>query len=120
MAGSPLDAYYTALDGGDAEGAAAAFAEDALYIRPSLSGDGGAPGLEVVQGRPQILEFFQRRGRKPFRHYLRTCAINGSSCFVEGVAGVDEEQPSHVFLVHATIDADGLITRYLALMAETP
>lgn len=120
MAGSPLDAYYVALDGGDVDGAAATFAEDAVYIRPALPGESSAPGLEVVEGRPRILEYFQRRGRQPHRHHVRTCAFDGSSCFVEGVAGVDGEKPSHVFLVHATVDAEGLITRYLALMAEAP
>jgi hypothetical protein len=113
---SPLDAYYTALDGGDPDGAAAAFAGDAEYIRPVLGGS----GLEVVRGREALLEFFRNRGKQPYRHEVRACAVDGERCFVEGVAGIEGESPTHVFLVHATLDGDGLIRRYFALMAETP
>ena len=111
---SPIDAYFTALDGGDPEGAAAAFTEDALYVRPFES------KLEVISGREQILEFFHRRGEQDYRHEVRTCVVDGARCFVEGVAVVGDEDPTHVFLVHATVGRDGLIARYFALFAETP
>jgi ketosteroid isomerase-like protein len=111
---SPLDAYFTALDGGDSDGAAAAFTADALYVRPYES------KLEVIAGRNRILEFFHRRGEKDYRHEVRACVVDGSRCFAEGVAVVDDEEPTHVFLVHATIEPDGLISRYLALFAATP
>ncbi len=112
---SPLDGYYSALDGGDPDGAAMAFTKDAVYIRPVLGGS----GLEVVRGRDGLLEFFRKRGKQPYRHEVRACVVVDGRCFVEGIAGVEGEPPTHVFLVHATVGDDGLISRYFALMAET-
>jgi hypothetical protein len=114
MVSSPLDAYYAAVDAGDADAATATFTGDGLYIRPSLA----VPGtLEFVRGRDELLEFFRRRGNPPFRHEVIACAVDGPRCFVEGVAHVDEK-PTTSFLVHATIDDDGLIERYFALMGD--
>jgi ketosteroid isomerase-like protein len=113
---SPLDAYYTALDGGDIEGTLATFTEDAVYVRPVL----GGTGLEFVRGKDELREFFERRGKQPYRHFVRSCALAGDRCFVEGDAGMEGDPPTHVFLVSATLDADGRIARYFALMAEAP
>jgi hypothetical protein len=114
MVSSPLDAYYAAVDAGDADAATATFTDDGLYIRPSL----GAPGtLELVRGRDDLLRFFRERGQPPFRHDVVACAVDGQLCFVEGVAHVHEE-PTTSFLVHATIAEDGRITRYFALMGD--
>jgi hypothetical protein len=114
MVSSPLDTYYAAVDAGDADAATATFADDGLYIRPSLE----VPGtLEVVSGRAELLEFFRKRGSPPFRHEVTSCAVDGERCFVEGVAHV-HEKPTTSFLVHATIDDGGLIRRYFALMGD--
>jgi ketosteroid isomerase-like protein len=113
---SPLDAYYTALDGGDIEGTVAAFTDDAVYVRPALGGS----GLEFVRGREELHEFFERRGKQPYRHFVRACAVEAERCFVEGDAGMEGEPPTHVFLVSATLDTEGRIARYFALMAEAP
>ena len=114
---SPLDAYYTALDGGDVDGTLATFTEDAVYVRPSLD----VPGtLEFVRGHAELHEFFERRGKQPYRHRVRSCAVEGLRCFVEGDAGMDGNSPTHVFLVSATLDGDGRIARYFALMAGAP
>jgi ketosteroid isomerase-like protein len=114
---SPLDAYYTALDGGDVVETLATFTENAVYVRPSLD----APGtLEFVRGRAALRMFFERRGKQAYRHRVRSCAVEGLRCFVEGDAGMDGESPTHVFLVSATLDGDGRIARYFALMAEAP
>jgi ketosteroid isomerase-like protein len=114
---SPLDAYYEALDGGDVEGTLATLTDDAVYVRPSLDVPGS---LEFVRGRAALREFFERRGKQAYRHRVRSCAVAGERCFVEGDAGVDGEPPTHVFLVNATLDGDGRIARYFALMAEAP
>ena len=119
---SPLDAYFAALDAGDDAAATAAFAEDAVYIRPAIE---DPRGLEVIRGRERIREFLARRrerqlaGAYPHRHEIRAAAFDGSRCFVEALM-VTDEGPLGVFLAHATFDGDGLITRYLAVMAETP
>jgi ketosteroid isomerase-like protein len=116
-----VGAYYDALDAGDDDGAAAAFTEDAVYIRPALDGH----GIEIARGRDGIRELFARRAERKSRgenlhsHELRTVAVDGSDCFIEGV-GITDEGPFAVFLAHATLGEDGLITRYIGTTAETP
>jgi len=113
---SPLDRYFTALDAGDVDATTAAFAEDALYIRPSLE----VPGtLEIARGREELHEYFRNRGKRPFRHEVRACAVDGRDVFVEGVA-TEEGKELNSFLAHAVLDVEGLITRYFALMAAAP
>ena len=114
MVRTPLDAYYAAVDAGDAEAATAAFTDDGLYIRPSLEAAGT---IEVVRGRDALREFFVKRGNPPFRHEVVACAVDGERCFVEGVAYVRGE-PTTSFLVHATVDGNGLVRRYFALMGD--
>ena len=111
---SPLDRYFEAIDRGDPEATTAAFTDEAVYIRPSLEAAGS---LEAYRGRDELLEYFRRRGKLPFRHEVRTCAVRGDECFVEGLAFVDGE-PKNSFLVHATLGGDGRIARYFALMAN--
>jgi len=119
---SPLDAYFAALDAGDDDAATAAFAEDAVYIRPAI---GDPRGLEVIRGRAHIREFLGRRrerqkaGEYTHRHEIRAASFDGSRCFVEAVM-VTDEGTTGVFLAHAAFDRDGLITRYIAVLAETP
>ena len=113
---TPLGAYYSALDSGDLEGTIACFTDDAVYVRPALD----RPGLEFVRGRDELRAFFVARGKKAYRHLVRSHAVDGRRCFVEGVAGVEGEPPTHAFLVHATLAADGRISRYFALMDEAP
>jgi ketosteroid isomerase-like protein len=115
--------YYAALDAGDDDAAAAAFAEEALYIRPALDPAGG-DGIEVFRGRAAIRDLFERRSaRKQFgdnlhHHEFRSAAVEGADCFIEGT-GVTDRGPFAVFLAHATLGDDGLITRYIGVFAET-
>ena len=111
---SPLDRYFAALDAGDVAATTAAFADDALYIRPSLEKPGT---LEIALGHEELLESFVARGKRPFRHEVRACAVDGRDTFVEGVATMDGDELNS-FLVHAVIDEEGLIRRYFALMSE--
>ena len=113
---TPLDAYYSALDGGDIEGTLACFTDDAVYVRPSLV----RPGLEFVRGRKELESFFVARGKQEHRHVVVASAVADGVCFVEGVAGIEGAAPTHTFLASATIERDGRISRYFALMAETP
>ena len=115
--------YYAALDAGDDDAAAAAFAENAVYIRPALEPAGG-DGIEVFRGRAAIRDLFERRSaRKQFgdnlhHHEFRSAAVEGADCFIEGT-GVTDRGPFAVFLAHATLGDDGLITRYIGVFAET-
>jgi hypothetical protein len=119
VAATPLDRYYNSLDAGDDDAAAAAFADDAVYIVPGVAG-----GTEINRGRAAIRELFaQRRERQnqsphPHRHDLRAIAVDGRRCFVEGLM-VTDEGPVGVFLAHATVGDDGLINRYIAAFNET-
>lgn len=113
---TPLDAYYSAIDAGDIPATVACFTDDAEYIRPSLVQQGR---LEVARGREELLAYFTARGKKPHRHIVVASAFAGGVCFVEGVAGIEGEPPTHTFLATATIESDGRISRYYALMAET-
>jgi ketosteroid isomerase-like protein len=111
---SPLDRYFTALDAGDVEATTDAFADGAVYIRPSFD----VPGtLEVTRGRAELREYFVKRGKRPFVHEVRACAVDGRDVFVEGVATQDGKELNS-FLTHAVLDEDGLIERYFALMSE--
>ena len=113
---TPLDAYYRAVDAGDVEGTLACFTDDAVYVRPSL----GRPGLECMRGRDELEAFFVARGKQPHRHVVVGSAVDGSRCFIEGIAGIEGEPATHAFLANATVERDGRISRYFALMAETP
>jgi ketosteroid isomerase-like protein len=113
---SALDEYYRVLDEGDVDATIACFTDDAVYVRPRLDG----PGLEFVRGRDELAAFFAARGKKAYRHFVHADAAAGGRCFVEGTAGMEGEPPTHVFLAAATIEPDGRISRYFALMAEAP
>jgi ketosteroid isomerase-like protein len=113
---SPLDDYYRVLDAGDVEATLACFTDDAVYVRPRLDG----PGLELVRGRDELAAFFAARGKKPYRHFVHAEAGDERRCFIEGTAGMEGEPPTHVFLAEATIEPDGRISRYFALMSEAP
>jgi hypothetical protein len=110
-----LRRYYADLDAGDFEGAAACFAEDAVYIRPAMPTPGSAERpLEFVRGRDSVLDFFRARGKRAHHHEIRALAVNGRECGLEGVV-LGGDGPPQVFLASATLDDDGLIARYVAL-----
>lgn len=113
---SALDEYYRVLDAGDIDATLACFTDDAVYVRPRLDG----PGLEFVRGRAELAAFFTARGKKEYRHFVHAEATGGRRCFVEGTAGMEGEAPTHAFLAEATIEADGRISRYFALMSDAP
>jgi hypothetical protein len=93
----------------------ACFTDDAVYVRPSLN----RPGLEFMRGRDELEAFFVARGKQPHRHLVVESAVSGKLCFIEGAAGIEGKPPTHTFLVSATVESDGRISRYFALMAET-
>jgi ketosteroid isomerase-like protein len=120
-----LAAYYAALDAGDDDAAAATFAEDGVYMRPALEPAAGASAIETIRGRKGIRDLFARRserkklGENLHHHELRCVVVDGHECFIEGL-GVTNDGPYAVFLAHATLGEDGLITRYMAMLMESP
>jgi hypothetical protein len=103
-----LAAYYEALDEGRMAEDAAAFAEDALYATPTAE----------FAGRHELLERFEARGAHRFDHRLMACAQRGPHCMVEGLVEGLPEGRSGSFVSSLTLDADGLIRRYLSFYCE--
>jgi hypothetical protein len=106
---TPLTPYLEALDRGDMEAASDAFTEDAVYIRPAPADT----GFEILHGRRAIREAFEKRGKKPFTHEIRTFVVDGGRCLAEGVV-VGDSVPK-VLMASATFDDDGLLSRYLGV-----
>jgi hypothetical protein len=112
----PLDSgitrYLHHLDDGEFEEAASMFADDALYVRPASSSDGTPSGhLDVIVGRAAILDYFKARGPRPYRHDVYHRVTDGGTEFVAGFV----DGPNAAMLSSATLDSDGLISRYIGL-----
>lgn len=124
LADFPLRSYFEALDSGDNEAIPRMFSEDATYIRPSAPTPGSPQlgGLEVVQGKAAIREYFDRRGVLALRHYIRAAATEGRHCFVDGVVKVPDVPglTDMVFLSHAVFNDAGLISWYSGLVEVVP
>jgi SnoaL-like domain len=115
---SPLNPYLEAADRGDPLKAAAAFAENAIYVRPGAAIPGSPPlsDVEVIVGRSDILASFQRRKDVGVHHYIRSSVVEGNRCFVEGDVKFDAADRSDmIFMATATLDDEGLIAWYLAI-----
>lgn len=112
----PLRPYFEALDSGDTAGIPAMFTPDATYVRPSAPSPESPQlgGLEVVQGRAAIKEYFDRRGVLALRHFITSSATNGRHCFVDGVVKVPDVPgvTDMAFMCHAIVNDDGLISWY--------
>jgi hypothetical protein len=111
--GDSVATYMRNLDAGDFEAAAAMFTEDAIYSRSASDAKGNPSGrLDVIVGRANILAYFQTRGVRSYRHDICYVAVHGH---MEFVAGVVEGGPDSAMLASATVDEQGLITRYVGL-----
>ena len=118
MARNAIIQYLELLDAGDLTGASEMFTEDAQYIRPSRE-PGHVGSLTTLLGRAAITEHFRQRGAGDFAHEIRRSAVTGETAFVEGfIAGSATRQPV-VFVSSADVDASGLITRYISVIAVT-
>lgn len=112
-----LATYYRALDAGEMEAAAAAFAPDAVYARPALEpGPDGLRPLLAIEGREAILAWFHERGRRPFRHAVTSVVADGPRVLVEGVV-MTGDAPTQLFHASAVLAPDGLLARYVATTA---
>jgi hypothetical protein len=116
---TPVEQYLGLLDGGDFEGAARVFTEDAIYVRPRFqpAEDGRPPSfgsLVLVRGREAILASFIQRGKQAYRHVILATATVGDRSFVEMTLG--DYGSGLQSLAVAELDGD-LIKRYVALAA---
>lgn len=114
---SVLVDYFTNLDEADAEGAAAAFSAEAVYIR-QFPGPDGELVFQALAGRGQLRSLFDSRGIQPYRHRIRRVLMHRRSEFVEGVVDPGPQGTPVVFMASAVLDEHGLIARYLALAVD--
>jgi hypothetical protein len=109
-----VDRYFEHLDAGEFEAAAECFSPDALYSHPPYGP--GQPRAEF-RGRDELLAGVRRRGPKPDRaHHIDLSPQLGTECFLEGHT-IDEPRGG-TFISSLSLDADGLIQRYLAVYCE--
>lgn len=112
---APIIEYFARLDEGEAEKAASVFADDAVYIRQAMDATGTPSSeLQVIRGRTQIRSYFEERGRRPYTHEIRSHASQGDLEFAEGCVDGGAAGPRIVFIATASLDRDGLISRYFA------
>jgi ketosteroid isomerase-like protein len=106
-----LERYFTALNDGAFDAAAACFAEDCLYSHPPYRP--GEPQAEF-HGRRELAELWpSRRGTRRVETTIDACVQRGNHAFVEGVAAGGS------FLSTIVLAPDGLISRYLAFYTPT-
>jgi SnoaL-like protein len=109
-----VDRYFEHLDAGRFEAAAECFSPDVLYSHPPYGP--GQPRAEF-RGRGELLAGFERRGVKPDRlHHIDLSPQRGADCFLEGFT-IDEPRGG-TFISSVSLNADGLIQRYLAVYCE--
>lgn len=114
-----VERYFRALEAGDIAGAAACFADDAVYSHPAyLASDGTATGGRLeVRGRRAIEGLLTERGNRPVTHVLTAVASARRVLFVEGVVHDDEGAIYASFVSVGRLDAHGLIEHYSAYTA---
>jgi SnoaL-like domain len=105
--------YFAATDSSDVVAAAQMFADDAVYLRSPLPGSDSTE-LIRLDGLRAIVEFWKSRGQRVIRHTILADSASDNDWFGEGEAAGDNG-PTRRFLVHATFNSDGLISRYVAL-----
>jgi hypothetical protein len=127
----PLRRYFEAMDVPDYQAVGRCFAADAVYVRADRVGapQPGVPAgrqLVVTQGRGEIEAFARTaadlaiaRG-STITHRIVSMSTSGDQCFLEGAVPSPDGGPDVVFFAHATVGADGLIQRYVAVANEAP
>jgi ketosteroid isomerase-like protein len=110
---STLGAFYRLLDqGDDIDGLVRLFTEDAAYIRPAIDPSGKVlPDVDVVKGHVELRRYFEERGRRPYRHVIRSLVREGKTVFVEGVIEGTDNGSAIAFLATATTDSASRVIR---------
>jgi ketosteroid isomerase-like protein len=115
-----LAAYLHALDAGLRAEAVEQFSPDVRYAVPPSEVPETGP-RRVAHGREELLAWFVERGPAEHEHEVRLCVDEGPSCLVEGVTVHRlSGRPLATFAASLQLDADGLINRYLAFIANPP
>jgi ketosteroid isomerase-like protein len=105
--------YLEALEQFDLEAAADCFTEDLFYSHPPYSAEDNGGLRHEVRGRDALIGLFDKRGRRPVVHKIRSSATDGSVAFVEGVFTVNGEVGGS-FVSVVELAGDGRIASYAA------
>ncbi|KAB1190432.1 nuclear transport factor 2 family protein [Haloferax sp. MBLA0076] len=99
--------YWTHLEAGEFEEAAAQFTDDVTYIHMPIF-----ETRTIVNGRDELLHYFRDiRGKRDLDHILEKSVANEGECFVYGTGKGDAIDTEHVFGAYAELD-DGKISHY--------
>lgn len=108
-----LAAYYEALDSGLPKEAAQSFSVDVVYAVHPAGEIETAPRVVRI-GRQALLDHFEQRTQR-WVHQILVCAVDDSAAVVEGLTvDGDSGEPNGSFAASLRLDANGLISRYLA------
>jgi hypothetical protein len=111
-----LERYFRHLVAGELAEACECFSGDCLYSHPPYVP--GGPRVEF-RGREELLEGFRTtRGPRSSRPEIICCVQRGADCFIEGVVDA-RDGPKGSFVSTASLDADGLIHRYVAFYTSS-
>jgi hypothetical protein len=111
-----LERYFRHLVAGELAETCECFSVDCLYSHPPDTA--GGPRAEF-RGRDELLEGFRTtRGPRSSRPEILCCAQRGADAFIEGVVNNDAG-PKGSFVSSVTLDADGLIRRYIAFYTSS-
>lgn len=113
-----LERYFRHLDAGELAEASECFSEDCLYSHPPYRP--GEPRVDF-RGRAELLEGFRTvRGprRRASSHPIVCCVKRGADAFIEGVSDSESGEKGS-FVSTASLDADGLIHRYVAFYTSS-
>lgn len=111
--------YFSALADADFDAAAACFSERVVYSHPPYRAGGmsGSPRL-VFSGRDELRRAFGTRGRTSYRHHMDVCLQSGPHCLFELHIPDLPEGRTGSGVSSLSLDADGLIDRYVAFYCE--
>jgi hypothetical protein len=114
-AASVLDRYFRHLGASEFPEAVACFSPDVVYDHPPYRP--GTPRA-VFHGRAELLDgFVNVRGPTASRQVVVSSLQTGRDCFIEGV--VDGIPNGGSFVSSLTLDAEGLIQRYVAFYSPS-
>jgi predicted SnoaL-like aldol condensation-catalyzing enzyme len=102
---SPAEAvqsYWTHLEAGEFEEAAAQFTEDCQYIHMPIF-----ESRTVISGRDELLHYFRDiRGVRSLDHILEKTVEEGNEGIVHGTGRGDDIDDEHVFAAYAELEGD--------------
>lgn len=111
--------YFSDLEDGRFDEAAARFSADVLYSHPPYRHTGIAdPDRVELRGRGALETAFNNRGRTSFDHEVTISIQSGPHCMFEGKVNNLPGGASGSFISSLTLARDGTIRRYVSFYCE--